>query len=65
MQPASPTPESMKCFFGWMDEFKLGRKRILDTMLAATYFTHDVHNILSSNARDYTIFSRFQVIVPE
>ena len=64
-QPASPTPESVKCFLGWMEKFGLGRKRLLDTMLAATYFTHDIHTILSSNARDYAIFGCFQVIVPE
>jgi predicted nucleic acid-binding protein len=61
---ASPTPESMAQFWSWMNAFKLGRKRLLDTMLAATYFSHGVHAILSSNARDYTTFGCFHVINP-
>lgn len=61
----SPTPESMAQFWSWMNTFKLGRKRLLDTMLAATYFSHGVHAILSSNARDYTTFGCFHVISPE
>lgn len=60
---ASPTPESMAQFWRWMNEFNLGRKRLLDTMLAATYLSHGVHAILSSNARDYTTFGCFHVIV--
>ena len=61
---ASPTPESMKQFWSWMKEHKLGRKRLLDTMLAATYFSHGVHAILSSNVRDYSTFGCFRVISP-
>ena len=46
----------------WMKEHSLGRKRLLDTMLAATYFSHGVTVILSSNARDFNTFGCFQVI---
>ena len=60
----SPTSESMDQFWTWMKAYKLGRKRLLDTMLAATYFSHGVHAILSSNVRDYTTFGCFQVISP-
>lgn len=65
VEHVSPTPESMAQFWSWMNEFKLGRKRLLDTMLAATYFSHGVHAILSSNARDYTTFGCFHVITPD
>lgn len=61
----SPTPESMAQFWNWMEAFNLGRKRLLDTMLAATYFSHGVHTILSSNARDYTTFGCFHVLGPD
>ena len=61
---ASPTPESMAQFWSWMSAFNLGRKRLLDTMLAATYFSHGVHAILSSNARDYATFGCFHVVSP-
>jgi predicted nucleic acid-binding protein len=65
VEHVSPTPESMAQVWSWMNEFKLGRKRLLDTMLAATYFSHGVHAILSSNARDYTTFGCFHVITPD
>ena len=60
---AAPTPESMDRFWSWMKEHQLGRKRLLDTMLAATYFCHGVEAILSSNGRDYAPFG-FEVISP-
>jgi len=54
----------MAQFWSWMSAFNLGRKRLLDTMLAATYFSHGVHAILSSNARDYATFGCFHVVSP-
>lgn len=61
---AMPTSASIEQFNGWMHEFNLGRKRILDTMLAATYFTHQISTVLSSNARDFAVFGCFTVITP-
>ena len=61
---AVPTPESMDRFWSWMTEHRLGRKRLLDTMLAATYWSHGIRTILSSNARDYHTFGCFQVLTP-
>ena len=60
-----PTSESVATFCEWMTQFSLGRKRILDTMLAATYYTHGIHCLLSSNARDYAVFGCFEVVVPQ
>lgn len=60
----TPTPESMDQFWEWMREHRLGRRRLLDTMLAATYHSHGVRTILSGNARDYTTFGCFEVISP-
>lgn len=61
----APTQECMDLFWHWMEEHKLGRKRLLDTMLAATYFGHQIETILSSNARDFHVFGCFRVIVAE
>ena len=61
-EQASPTLESMDYFWKWMKEHSLGRKRVLDTMLAATYSSHGVTVILSSNARGFNTFGCFQVI---
>lgn len=60
-----PTLKTMEKFCEWMTALNLGRKRILDTMLAATYFCHDVHVIVSSNARDDETFNCFKIITPE
>lgn len=61
---ALPTSDALAHFHAWMREFDLGRKRILDTLLAATYHSHQVPTILSSNVRDYAVFGCFTVITP-
>lgn len=61
---ALPTIESVRLMLDWLREHRLGRKRLLDTQLAATYFCHGVRSIVSSNARDYRVFGCFEVIVP-
>jgi predicted nucleic acid-binding protein len=57
-----PDTGSTRLFFNWMTGHRLGRKRILDTQLAATYYQAGIRSILSTNARDYTIFDCFEVL---
>lgn len=59
-----PSDDSCRLFLQWMVEYRLGRKRLLDTLLAATYFSQGVRSILSTNARDYSVFGCFEVITP-
>lgn len=59
-----PSQDSISLFLVWMKEHHLGRKRLLDTLLAATYYAGGVRSILSSNARDYGVFGCFEVVVP-
>ena len=47
-----------------MYRYRSGRKRILDTLLAATYAVAGVRQIISTNARDYVIFEDLEVIDP-
>ena len=61
---AMPGEESVLLFLRWITEHRLGRKRLLDTLLAATYFSNGVRSILSSNARDYDVFGCFEVVEP-
>jgi len=61
---AFPGDESTRLYFSWLKEYRLGRKRLLDTYLAATYYCHGVRSILSSNVRDYGVFGCFEVISP-
>ena len=41
---------------------QLGRKRVLDTLLAATYRAADVTSILSLNATDFTVFDKLACV---
>ena len=61
---AFPGHESVLLFLNWIAEHRLGRKRLLDTLLAATYFSNGVRSVLSSNARDYGVFGCFEVVAP-
>jgi predicted nucleic acid-binding protein len=59
-----PTAESTALFLHWLSIHALGRKRLLDTQFAATLWTAGVRRILTSNARDFSIFGVFDLIVP-
>ena len=52
----APSDKSVLLFVEWMSQFDLGRKRLLDTMLAATYKSAGVALIASTNARDFAVF---------
>lgn len=47
-----------------MEEHQLGRKRILDTALAATLEANDVRRLLTSNDRDFRVFPFLDPVVP-
>jgi predicted nucleic acid-binding protein len=59
-----PDAGSVAVFFDWLRKHRLGRKRLLDTMLAATYFSQGLTDVVTSNARDYTVYAVFQVHQP-
>lgn len=59
-----PTPESLRQTLRWMRQFNLGRKRILDTQLAAILHTAGVNRLLTSNPADFTVFGVFEIIAP-
>ena len=51
-----PDDAAVGIFHSWMAEHSLDRRRILDTLLAATYRAAGITAIVSSNARDYRPF---------
>lgn len=57
-----PDARATRLFLKWMKDHRLGRKRILDTQLAATYHEAGIRSILSSNARDYRVFGCFDIL---
>lgn len=53
------TTESSLQFLDWLEEFQLGRKRLLDTMLASTLQGGGVTSILTLNRDDFALFGKF------
>lgn len=47
-----------------LQHYRLGRKRILDTALAATLEEADVHHLATFNAADFRVFEFLEVIDP-
>jgi predicted nucleic acid-binding protein len=54
-----PTSESTLLFLGWLEEFKLGRKRLLDTMLASTLQANGITSLLTLDRNDFAVFGSF------
>jgi predicted nucleic acid-binding protein len=54
-----PTAESTLVFLGWLEEHKLGRKRLLDTLLASTLQASGITSVLTLNPGDFAIFGTF------
>jgi predicted nucleic acid-binding protein len=54
-----PTAESTLLFLSWIAGHNLGRKRLLDTILASTFQAAHVNSILTLNRDDFAIFGGF------
>ena len=59
-----PNDLAIRRLFDWMRQYSLGRKRILDTLLAATYYEAGVTSILTTNPADFAVFGAFTCITP-
>ena len=59
-----PTPESLRQTLQWIRKFNLGRKRILDTHLAAVFYAAGVRRLFTANAADFAVFNVFEIITP-
>jgi predicted nucleic acid-binding protein len=60
-----PDAAATNQFLTWLQQFSLGRKRLLDTLLAATYRQAGVHSLLTTNAADFAVFGTFTCITPK
>ena len=45
----------------WIQKYNLGRKRLTDTMMAATYFNNGITELWTANAKDFEIFDCFDI----
>lgn len=62
--PVFPDDGSTRQFLGWLAQFSLGRKRLLDTLLAATYRQAGIQSLLTTNPADFGVFGVFTCITP-
>ena len=60
-----PDAGAVQQFLTWLQQFFLGRKRLLDTLLAATYHQVGIQSILTTNAADFAVFGVFSCITPK
>jgi len=56
--------ESMLHTLHLLDQHGLGRKRIADSLLAATLLRHGVHELITCNAADFQLFDQLKCIDP-
>jgi len=59
-----PDEETVRQFLTWHQEHRLGRKRLLDTLLAATYRSAGVRSLLTTNPGDFAVFGEFDCVTP-
>ncbi|MCB1227639.1 MAG: PIN domain-containing protein [Verrucomicrobiales bacterium] len=57
-----PDGQAVTGFLGWLSRYQLGRKRLLDTLLAATFQQAGVKRLITNNERDFRNFGCFEVV---
>ena len=57
-----PSGQSVPRFMDLMRTHQLGRKRLNDTMLAASFFEGGVRRLITNNGRDYRVFDVFEIV---
>ena len=57
-----PTDVAVAHFHDWMGRHQLGRKRVLDTLLAATYRVTGITSLLTLNREDFAVFGEFAFV---
>ena len=57
-----PNSEAVTDFLSWLQLHGLGRKRPLDTLLAATFHRAGIRHIITNNERDYRTLGVFEIV---
>jgi predicted nucleic acid-binding protein len=57
-----PEGDAVSTWIEWLRDHRLGRKRLLDTMLAASACTQGISSIVTNNETDFKIFGRFKIL---
>jgi predicted nucleic acid-binding protein len=56
-----PSEKSMKRCLMWLTAYRLGRMRLIDTQMAATYAEEGITRIWSANPGDFALFGVFEL----
>lgn len=59
-----PDESATRQFLAWLQQFSLGRKRLLDALLAATFNQAGIQSLLTTNPADFGVFGVFTCITP-
>jgi predicted nucleic acid-binding protein len=57
-----PEGDAVTTWIEWLRDHRLGRKRLLDTMLAASARTQGISTIVTNNEKDFKIFASFKIL---
>jgi predicted nucleic acid-binding protein len=60
-RPVVVDAEVVTLFLAWLRQHRLGRKRLLDTLLAATYHLAGVRRLATTDWRDFSLYGVFEV----
>ncbi|MBN8458617.1 MAG: type II toxin-antitoxin system VapC family toxin [Verrucomicrobia bacterium] len=52
-------PEVTALWLDWLNHHRLGRKRLLDTLIAATWYHAGIQEVFTLNPADFNIFDAF------
>lgn len=55
-----PEGDAVSTWIEWLREHRLGRKRLLDTMLAASACSQGISTIVTNNEKDFKVFGSFE-----
>ena len=59
-----PDATATSQFLAWMQQHHLGRKRLLDTLPASTYWSARIGSVLTLNRADFDVFGCFTAVEP-
>lgn len=57
-----PDGEAVADFLAWLSRHGLGRKRLLDTLLAASFRRAGVKRLITNNERDFVVLGGFEIV---
>jgi predicted nucleic acid-binding protein len=63
-QHVYPGGNSVLLFHSWMEEYRLGRKRVLDTLLAAIFHSSGINTVITSDPEAFRVFGCFEILDP-